>query len=443
MRPKCSGFSSPLSANNPHRTPILAALYLGIAMLLVQAAAAQTFTVLYRFSSGVGGAIPSAGLTIDSRGNLYGTTLLGGVGSFYCFDYGCGTVFKLEHRDAGWVHIPIYKFHERPISYQDGASPAARVIFGPDGALYGTTIIGGFGGLNGNGTIFRLAAACHDDACPWIETRYDFPSDYSGGYAPQSGDLVFDSSGNLYGTTYLGGVGFCDNAPFSCGVAYEIPAPVQQWHELVLYDFTQDSGFEPLAGATVDGSGDFFGTANAGGTADRGVVYRMTQSGGSWIQSVLYSFLGQDDGARPNAGLIRDSSGNLYGATVVAGAGGGGTVYELSPSGGSWTFSLIYSFSGSAGPAAALTMDAAGNLYGTTYGDGAYGFGNVFKLTKSNDSWTYTSLYDFTGGDDGANPMSNVVFDSAGNLYGTTPYGGETERCFNGSGCGVVWEITP
>ena len=119
-----------------------------------------------------------------------------------------------------------------------------------------------------------------------------------------------------------------------------------------------------------------------------------------------------------------------------AGPEGGGTVYELSPSTGGWTFTTLYSLPGSDGSYANLTMDAAGNLYGTTFGDGAYGHGNVFKLTPSNASWTYTSLYDFTGGSDGSGSWSNVTLDANGNLYGTTYAGGI-------NGLGVVWKITP
>ncbi len=140
------------------------------------------------------------------------------------------------------------------------------------------------------------------------------------------------------------------------------------------------------------------------------------------------------------AGVIIDASGNLYGTTIWSTDGAGGTVFELMPaSGGGWNFSTIYTFSGNnTGSSAKLVMDFAGNLYGTTNGDGAYGQGSVFKLTPSNGGWTYTSLHDFTGGGDGGFPASNVVFDSNGNLYGTASQGGTEYAC-----CGVVWEITP
>jgi uncharacterized repeat protein (TIGR03803 family) len=128
----------------------------------------------------------------------------------------------------------------------------------------------------------------------------------------------------------------------------------------------------------------------------------------------------------------------------------GGSVFELNPSGGGWTFTLLYNLSGlnrnPCGPREDLFMDAEGNLYGTTYCDGAYGLGSVFKLSPSSGGWTYADLHDFTGGTDGGNPISNVVIDAEGNLYGTTEYGGDDSLCGGDGappGCGVVWEITP
>ena len=151
-----------------------------------------------------------------------------------------------------------------------------------------------------------------------------------------------------------------------------------------------------------------------------------------------------------SAGLILDQAGNLYGASTDSGPGGGGTIFELSPSGGGWTYTMLYSFTGSRdyrcpnpnnqyagpGPWASLAMDGAGNLYGTTLCDGANKLGSVFRLTPSDGGWTYTSLHDFTGGDDGAYPLSNVIMDPTGNLYGTASAGGS-------KGHGVVWEIAP
>ena len=168
---------------------------------------------------------------------------------------------------------------------------------------------------------------------------------------------------------------------------------------------------------------------------------KLTSSGSGWTENTPYGFQGGSDGKLPGVwGLIFDTSGNLYGTTVWGGAGGGGTVFQLIPSAGSWTFNLLYSLSGSNGGGpwnGPLIMDSAGNLYGTTAkGKSSYGFGNVFELSPSNGGWTYTSLHQFTGGSDGKDPYGGVVLDAGGNLYGTTGGGGAY-------GYGVVWEITP
>ena len=156
---------------------------------------------------------------------------------------------------------------------------------------------------------------------------------------------------------------------------------------------------------------------------------------------MLYTFQGGSDGGLPFAGLIIDPIGNLYGATSSGGQGGGGTVFEMMPVGSSWIFSTLNGLSGAGGPQGNLIMDRVGNLYGTTVSDGTHVFGSVFKLTPTGGgTWTYTSLYNFTGGSDGANPYSNLVFDASGNLYGTTSAGGNL-AC--SGGCGVVFEITP
>ncbi len=155
------------------------------------------------------------------------------------------------------------------------------------------------------------------------------------------------------------------------------------------------------------------------------------------MENVIYTFTGGGDGANPAGGLIFDQAGNLYGTTLLGGSGGGGTAFELSPSNGDLDVQHALQLPRQeTGPFGSLIMDAAGSLYGTTVGDGAIGQGSVFKLTPSGGSWTYTSLHDFTGGSDGAQPYCSVVFDPDGNLYGTTWYGGTYYA-------GVVWEITP
>jgi uncharacterized repeat protein (TIGR03803 family) len=214
--------------------------------------------------------------------------------------------------------------------------------------------------------------------------------------------------------------------------------------ENTLYSFSgsPSDGSAPENGLIFDDAGNLYSTTLEGGINDLGTVFQLTPSGSGWAENILYKFQCGNDGLYSWAGLIFDPSGNLYGAASEVCGGGGGTVFELTPSGGSWTYSLVYSFTRDAnctpggGPEGTLVMDGAGNLYGTTVCGGANDLGTVFKLTPSGGSWTYTSLHDFTGGSDGRNPYCKVVFDTSGNLYGTASGGGSQNA-------GVVWEIRP
>lgn len=416
----------------------LSALFLGaLTIIATQAVQAQTYTVLYNFTGGQDGALPSAGVTMDAAGNIYGTTFQGGL-------YDFGTVFRLIHKGSAWVFSPLYTF----TGGNDGADPDARVVIGPNGSLYGTTAEGGGGNCYsgaGCGTVFNLkppASACKAALCPWAESvLYAFPGG-SDGVQPLS-DLVFDQAGNLYGTTSLGGMmqANCHNIG-GCGLVYKLTPSNGDWTESVIHSFTGgNDGFTPYSGLVFDQAGNLYGTTRHGGgpgcaLLGCGTVYQLTPSGSGWTENVIYRFTGGDDGDDPWGGLILDQSGNLYGTTVSGGDGGGGTVYELAPSTGGWTLTTLYSFSGSDGSYASLTMDASGNLYGTTFGDGAYGYGNVFKLTPSNGGWSYTSLHDFTSGSYGYRPRGSVILDANNNIYGTAYEGGIY-------GYGVVFEITP
>ncbi|MGA2904887.1 MAG: choice-of-anchor tandem repeat GloVer-containing protein [Candidatus Korobacteraceae bacterium] len=392
-------------------TIVLACVVLMLTIMR-QGLQAQTFTVLHNFTGGADGGYPYAGVTMDRAGNLYGTT-------YY------GTVYKMTHTGVSWTLATL----------GDVGETWAGVTIGPNGSLYGTTYDGG---AYGNGSVFNLRPplhACSNVLCSWTETvLYSFQGGTDGAN-PASG-VIFDQAGNIYGTTAYGGLEcyYLGN----CGTVYEVTPSGSGWTESVIYAFSGSDGESPLSSVIFDNAGNLYGTTWGGGTypcggSGCGTVFELTPTGsGGWAESFLYSFTNGADGLNPYAGLIFDPSGNLYGAT----AGGSETAFKLTPSGVTWTFSLVYSFTGGdwCGPRATLVMDGAGNLYGTTACDVPNG--TVFKLTPSDDgTWTYTLLHGFTD-PDGALPFGGVVIDANGNLYGTTSAGGQY-------GYGVVWEITP
>lgn len=398
-----------------------------VAIVATPAAQAQTFTVIHNFAGRGDGAAPSAGLTINAAGDLYGTTGEGGI----C----CGTVFKLRHSGTGWILTPLYSF----TGGNDGSAPFGRVTIGHDGTLYGTTHgVSCFAGVD-CGTVFRLrppASAPRSALAPWSETvLYRFTGG-SDGQGPQ-GDLTFDQSGNIYGTTEFGGSS-------DYGVVYQLTPSGGGWAETILYSFQDNGdGARPEGGVIYDQFGNLYGVFFEGGPQlwDVGGVYKLSWSGSGWMERTIQAFDGFLDGGDPFGGLIIDQSGNLFGTTTGGGVSGGGTVFELSPGSGGWFLNTLWGrLTGGTGPTDKLVMDAAGNLYGTTVAGGAYQNGSVFKLTRSGGGWTYRSLHEFTGGSDGRTPRSNLIFDANGNLYGTTSQGG-TGAC--GNGCGVVFEITP
>jgi len=416
-----------------------------LTVFATQAALAQ-FNVIHAFTGAADGRYPYSGLTIDRGGNLYGTTFYGGATND-------GVVYKLAPAGSSWIFSPLYSFQ----AGSDGAYPYASLTIGPDGALYGTTYGGGGSGCGyGCGTVFRLtppASSCKTAICSWSETVLYRFSGGADGRAPHSG-VVFDQAGNLYGTTVFGGATSCNNGN-GCGVVYELTRSNGGWTQSVPYSFAGgNDGMLPYSGVTVDPAGNLYGTTSEGGPYGQGTVYQLTPSGSGWAEKLLYSFTGGTDGAAPYGGLNFDSFGNLYGTASGGGSGGlglmgiappvatGGTAFELSPAGGSWTFALIYTFTesggGGLGPYANLIMDSAGNLYGAAGGGGLPpGYdGTIFELSPANGSWTYTSLHQFTGGSDGEDPFCALVFDAAGNLYGTATYAGAY-------GNGVVYQITP
>jgi uncharacterized repeat protein (TIGR03803 family) len=405
---------------------IAIAFALAVTPFAVQTAQAQTLTVLHNFTGGVDGAFPHSG-TLDAAGNFYGATQEGGDSQRNCGNTGCGIVFKLSHGNSGWVESTLYNF----TGGSDGWEPTFGPTFGPDGSLYGTTPNGGNQSCReGCGIVYKLqppATFCRSIVCPWNETILHTFTAGTDGAIPSSG-VTFDSADNLYGTTEEGGTAsFCTGG---CGVVYEMTPSRGNWVESVLYAFAGGTDGEfPLDGVVMNSSGDLFGTSD-GPTQNGypGAVYELAPSGSGWIKSFYYIFHGTNNGAGP-IGLIIDRDGNLYGGTETGGPENGGTVYELSPGGSGANFTLLYALPtivqfGPVGPDAPLTRDAAGNLYGTTGNGGQFGMGSVFKLTAAMGSWTFTSLHDFTGGDDGAYPTGPVLLDSQENVYGTALTGG-------------------
>ncbi|MGA2761540.1 MAG: choice-of-anchor tandem repeat GloVer-containing protein, partial [Candidatus Cybelea sp.] len=368
-------------------------------------AVAQKEKQLYSFNA-AGGAYPRAGLILDNAGNLYGTTSGGGA-------YNEGTVFELMRKTGGrWTERILHNFK----GGADGAYPLANLIFDSSGNLYGTTYSGG---VHLSGTVFELTP---EATAGWTEKLlYAFGSRSEDGMFPNAG-LTLDGSGNLYGTTYKGGTG-------SSGTVFELtPKASSGRTEKVLHSFGQGKdGASPYASLIIDTAGNLYGTTFYGGVDGAGTVFELTpEAGGKWVEKVLHSFNGKD-GKNPSASLIFDALGNLYGPTEVS-------IFELMPkTGGGWTEKLLYNFGSTAG----LIFDGAGKLYGTTYVGGTNGYGTLFELTREADGkWKYLVVYSFLGGVDGANPFAGLVLDASGNMYGTTYYGG-TE------GQGTVFEFTP
>ena len=417
-------------------TPLFLIFMLLFLFVIAQSAVAQTFTVLHNFTDGQDGSVPAVGLVMDAAGNFYGTTWNGGQRNCGGGLYGCGAVFKLAHKASGWILTPLYDF----AGGSDGSQPYSRVLFGLDGRLYGTTS----GGQDGFGTVFNLtplARTPRTSLDPWVETVLHRFSGGGDGSVPH-GDPVFDASGNLYGTTYEGGA-------YGQGAVYKLTRSHGTWTQSVIYSFTGGTdGKWPLGGLIFDQSGNLYGTTSKGGQYGYGALYALNPSTTGWTENVLHSFAGGNDGTGPVGGLVSDRVGDLYGTTQGDEYITCGTVYKLTPSPSSWTLTNLHVFDcgvDGENPDNGLVFDATGNLYGAAiYGglSGCFGgCGVVFKLAPGSDGiWSYSLLHEFNGGD-GALPVGSVIVDANGNLYGTAAYGG-TYEC-SGRGCGVVWEITP
>jgi uncharacterized repeat protein (TIGR03803 family) len=397
------------------------------AMLLVLnvVALAQTETVIHTFS-GTDGELPILGLTFDSAGNLYGVTAQGGSSNN-------GTVFQLVPNP--WTLTTLLSFN----GGAGGSTPSGAVIVESPGKIYGTTKLGG---SNGAGVVFELSEATSGK---WTETvLHNFGSGKDGQYP--CGSVVFDSAGNIYGTTQAGGA-YGHGTNTTGGTAYKLtPKSGGGWTETVIHSFGSGTdGALPRANLVIDSVGNLYGTTYAGGQYGKGTVFELSpQSGGGWKEQVLHTFQNNGvDGFEPIAGLIFDSNGNLYGTTVDGGSGYGGTVFELSPqSGGSWTETVLYNFYWlypDELPYSGVVFDSAGNLYGANLGRPNYNgeYGVVYKLTpQSGPSWLEKDLYTFDGPHGSEPAIGSLAIDSAGNIYGATQAGGSSKD-------GVIFKVTP
>ncbi len=421
----------------------------GLSLLLgSRCAASDPEYVIHSFhpqgeSGDADGSEPYAGLIFDGFGNLYGTTLYGGA-------YGLGTVFELSPRvGGGWTEMVLHSF----AGGTDGAGPRGNLIFDSAGNLFGVTAAGGTANGVGWGTVYKLSP---EGGGAWTETvLHSFTESHADGATPTSG-VIFDASGNLYGTTIYGGLYQYVTSPYG-GIAFELsPAGPGVWNETIIHNFGNgtDGGYPQFA-LTFDAAGNLYGTTVMGGSSTScpsdgcGTIFELSPSaGGAWTETILHEFVESGDAPyTPYGGVIFDPSGNLYGTTENGGYGYG-TVYELSPAGGgSWKLKVLHSFglgTDGAVPEDNLLFDAVGNLYGTTLCGGAYGgcesfTGTVFELSPGvGGAWSEKVLHSFGHGSDGSFPYARLIFNATGNLYGTTSAGG----AYGGYG-GTVFEIKP
>ncbi len=401
-------------------------------------AAAEDDKVLHNFQANdIDGFAPYAGLIADAAGNLYGTTWAGGA-------YNGGTAFELSPKaGGGWTETVLHSFGG---TSTDGSFPSGGLVFDDAGNLYGVT---GMGSYYLSGIVYKLSP---NAGGKWRETvLHVFGYAFDG--AKPSGSLVFDTSGNLYGTTLSGGTGNCP----TCGTVFELsPVAGGGWTENVIYNFHSLQGYGPNGSLILDASGNLYGLTFFGGIGTgNGSAFELVQTQpGVWKKKILHSFGNvSTDGQEPVGGLVADSAGNLYGVLSVGGSSttcgdnGCGAVFELSlKSDGNWGERILHTFANNAvdgwQPYAGLVLNASGNLYGITQYGGSggtclNGCGTVFELAPKDGSWSEKVLHDFSDSDgDGYLPQASLLVGPAGNLYGAALGGGADNS-------GVVFELKP
>jgi len=382
---------------------------------------ASSGKIIYSFAGGADGAYPESDLILDAAGNLYGTTREGGTG-------GCGTLFKLTRSRDGWRHQVFYSFAE---GYVDGCGPKAGLVFDHAGNLYGTTAAGGSGGC---GTVFKFAPNSHGG---WTESvLHSFSCSNSDGRDPNT-DLVFDSQGNLYGTTQG------DLNGNALGTVFMLtPSPGGAWKEATIYVFAgAPDGAIPVSGVIPDADGSIYGTTEYGGRGackdyakfspppGCGVLYKLTPSGGGWTETVIYNFFrGQGSAKILSSGLTLDKSGRFFGTSSYGGDGYGAS-YQLEQTKKGWEQTILHRFWGPPDgefPVGRLAMGPQGELFGVTGG-------TVFEIEHTTSGWKERVLFTFDSNSFG--PEAGPTLDSQGHIYGTT--------AGNGTNYGAVYEVIP
>jgi uncharacterized repeat protein (TIGR03803 family) len=378
--------------------------------VLSTTAYARKEKTVYRFTGGDDGGDPTGNLVSDSEGNLYGSTALGGNKDY-------GAIFELTPNSRGtWTETVLYSF----AGGSDGTGPVGNLTFDSEGNLYGTTTGGGTYdqscGSGGCGTVFELTPNAGGG---WTEIVIYRFTDFSDGLEPVSGVIV-GKEGSLYGTTQNGG-------SIGDGAVFELKQNSDgSWTKSELYAFSgNQDGSAPIGGLVRDRSGNLFGTTYAGGLYGGGTAFRLSRNSVGWTKTTLHDFTGGRDGQAPMATLTL-RNGDLYGTTELGGADNVGIVFKLTPAKRYWKMRVIHGFTGNnygAQPSLGqLFIDTTGNVYGTTFFGGYYQFGTVYKLTALRPGkWKETVLYNFAEKGDGGVPWG--VTEQAGNLYGVTGFG--------------------
>ena len=376
-----------------------------------------TETVLYSFTGNPDGQYPDSTLVEDAAGNFYGTTEYGGIN-------GNGSVFKLTPAGSGtYTESVLWSFSY----YTDGGDPQG-VIVDSSGALYGVTLDGA---ANDLGAVFKLTPGPSGYTESILHT---FQGNNDGEYP--SGTLAIDSAGDLYGTTMSGGL---DTA----GTVYELANSGSAYTYSQIYFFqSYPDGASPQAGLLLTSSGALIGSASSGGKNNDGAIFQLTPAGsGSYTERLLYSFNGpKKDLGNPYSAIVADASGNLYGSGYDGGAKYRGGVFKLTPSGGGYKESVLYSFTTSRKngyfPQSSLLLDQSGNIYGTTHSGGIDNVGIIFELSPTGKkNYKETVLESFENQFGGGYPLGGLIQDATGALYGTASRGGS-------EGAGIVYKLT-